>query len=328
MYSLRTVLFFLLLSIACLHGKALIFDAGFTLIQPDFTPALRELRGVGAALSWFLAGGRKEQLHTNYFYVMDVAGKHLKLPEEPRLLAPDGRSLPSLMTHWMLGTIDDDTALQAIIKAIKAIEKHEKKTGTKIFICASEASLIKLIATHHFTAELNARCSKPVKGMLKLIKECANSCDNYGNRNELFIISNLTTDVFKHWRNNKAIRKILEHFEEENIIISDAVRLLKPHPDIYHHILKKHSLQPCDCIFIDDQQENVKAAQALGITGIVFKDAALLTKRLEELGVFNPCEQSNKVHCAHQDHRAQSYNRQKAPPAKNQLHRAKKEAGA
>ena len=54
------------------------------------------------------------------------------------------------------------------------------------------------------------------------------------------------------------------------IIISGDCHLLKPDPAIYTYAIKKFELDPRDCIFIDNQEENILAAtNATGMHGIL-----------------------------------------------------------
>jgi len=47
-------------------------------------------------------------------------------------------------------------------------------------------------------------------------------------------------------------------------VISAEVGLIKPDPAIYRHLTDRFSLQPGDCLFIDDMAVNVEAARAVG----------------------------------------------------------------
>ena len=53
-------------------------------------------------------------------------------------------------------------------------------------------------------------------------------------------------------------------------IVSGAHKMIKPNSDIYQLLLERNQLKPEDCIFIDDTLENVEAAIALGIDGLLF----------------------------------------------------------
>ncbi len=55
-------------------------------------------------------------------------------------------------------------------------------------------------------------------------------------------------------------------------IFSCDVHLIKPDPAIYRTLLEKYRLVPEECIFLDDTAENINAANALGIHGIVFEN--------------------------------------------------------
>ena len=53
-------------------------------------------------------------------------------------------------------------------------------------------------------------------------------------------------------------------------ILSYEERLIKPDLEIYKRLLDRYRLCANECIFVDDIEQNVTAAEALGIHGIVF----------------------------------------------------------
>lgn len=55
-------------------------------------------------------------------------------------------------------------------------------------------------------------------------------------------------------------------------VVSYQYKLAKPDPAIYKLLCKKYSLLPQECIFLDDREENICAAKALGMEGIVVTD--------------------------------------------------------
>lgn len=57
----------------------------------------------------------------------------------------------------------------------------------------------------------------------------------------------------------------------DDLIFSAEVGLAKPDWRIYHLALARLHVQPAEAIFIDDVQENVEAAQAIGLAGIRFE---------------------------------------------------------
>ncbi len=59
----------------------------------------------------------------------------------------------------------------------------------------------------------------------------------------------------------------------EFIVYSAEVGLMKPDPAIYRRILDMMQLPPEKAIFVDDTEQNIAAANELGIHGLLFKSA-------------------------------------------------------
>ena len=65
--------------------------------------------------------------------------------------------------------------------------------------------------------------------------------------------------------------------------LSYEMRVLKPEPTYYDKVIRGLSLKPADIVFIDDRKENVDAATAAGMTGILFSDPESLLETLDAL---------------------------------------------
>lgn len=63
-----------------------------------------------------------------------------------------------------------------------------------------------------------------------------------------------------------------QHFS--GIVISGDIRMVKPEPAIFHHLLERYGLAAADTVFVDDLPANVEAARRLGLHGVVFENAA------------------------------------------------------
>ena len=48
------------------------------------------------------------------------------------------------------------------------------------------------------------------------------------------------------------------------------IHMVKPHADIFHHICKAYGLEPAECLFIDDNLENVRSARECQLHAIQF----------------------------------------------------------
>jgi len=71
----------------------------------------------------------------------------------------------------------------------------------------------------------------------------------------------------------------------DDYVLSYEVRALKPDPKIYQEALKKAGAPPASCVFIDDMEENVRAAAALGLNTILYKADTDLESALRSLGI-------------------------------------------
>jgi putative hydrolase of the HAD superfamily len=72
------------------------------------------------------------------------------------------------------------------------------------------------------------------------------------------------------------------------VTLSYRVGVMKPSEMIYRDMLTKLARPPCRCVYIDDLQENVDAAGALGMFALRFRTAAELLGDLAGLGVTWP----------------------------------------
>ena len=82
----------------------------------------------------------------------------------------------------------------------------------------------------------------------------------------------------------------LEWFE--GIVVSGEEGMRKPDPAIFRHLIDTHEIEADEAVFIDDKEENVKAARHLGFHGIVFEDPKELRRELASLGFLTDDEAS------------------------------------
>jgi putative hydrolase of the HAD superfamily len=61
------------------------------------------------------------------------------------------------------------------------------------------------------------------------------------------------------------------------------LRLVKPDPEIYLRVCGELGASPGDLVFIDDRHENLEAAEALGITPVLYSDTPSLRSELTRL---------------------------------------------
>lgn len=91
----------------------------------------------------------------------------------------------------------------------------------------------------------------------------------------LYALSNWSAETFPR---AQARFPFLDWFD--GTVISGALRITKPDPRIYRHLLERFALRAEDTVFIDDSPRNVEAAAALGLRAIRFTDADALRAEL------------------------------------------------
>ena len=69
----------------------------------------------------------------------------------------------------------------------------------------------------------------------------------------------------------------------EDMVISGVEHVMKPDTRIFELALQRFGIKAEETVFIDDNPKNVAAANALGITGIVFEGKDKLQLELEKL---------------------------------------------
>jgi putative hydrolase of the HAD superfamily len=67
------------------------------------------------------------------------------------------------------------------------------------------------------------------------------------------------------------------------VVISAEVGMRKPEPGIFRLAAELLELEPAECVFIDDIEENIRAAESVGLVGVHHRDAAETTARVREL---------------------------------------------
>jgi putative hydrolase of the HAD superfamily len=67
------------------------------------------------------------------------------------------------------------------------------------------------------------------------------------------------------------------------VVISGEVGMRKPEERIFRHTAGLLGIDPEQCVFVDDLETNVTAAEAVGMTGVLHHEPAATVARLEEL---------------------------------------------
>lgn len=91
------------------------------------------------------------------------------------------------------------------------------------------------------------------------------------------LLSNFSTDLRRLLHQQDLLRRF------DHIVISAEIGVMKPHAAAYQAVLDLLALPGTACIFVDDQPDNVTAAQALGMQGLVFDQTPACLAALDSL---------------------------------------------
>ena len=94
---------------------------------------------------------------------------------------------------------------------------------------------------------------------------------------KLYYLSNFPMDIFEEVRTGYYFFKYFD-----GGLISAEAKYSKPHSRIYEILLERYSLIAEECLYIDDIEINVKAAEASGMKGHVTNGSLEISKEIEK----------------------------------------------
>ncbi|WP_326718531.1 HAD family phosphatase [Streptomyces sp. NBC_00243] len=84
---------------------------------------------------------------------------------------------------------------------------------------------------------------------------------------EVALLSNIPSDHADAFLAAQPWLRTLDH-----LAFSGKIKAAKPDPAAFHHCVVAMRAAPTDFLFVDDREENVRAARAVGMNGHVFTD--------------------------------------------------------
>lgn len=150
------------------------------------------------------------------------------------------------LNHYMLGTLSHEQLIGNYIKSKKldiSVEEYNEIIQTDI---------------------------APMGGMVKLIEALSN-------KYKIALATNDGNLISKYKIEKSGVLPYLS-----KVIASYRIRELKPQSAFYKKALTIIDAKPEECIFVDDTQQNVDAANSVGIKSILFKNTAQLEKDLDD----------------------------------------------
>jgi putative hydrolase of the HAD superfamily len=95
---------------------------------------------------------------------------------------------------------------------------------------------------------------------------------------KLYGLSNMSEAIFAHLDERHDFFKLFD-----GIVVSAAVKLVKPEPAIYEHLRERFALDFTQSVFIGDLARNVDSARRVGLPAIQFVSTDQVRRELEPL---------------------------------------------
>lgn len=114
----------------------------------------------------------------------------------------------------------------------------------------------------------------PIQSMIDLFFELK------AQGHKVYILSNMPREMYLELND---LHDFFKH--ADGLLFSFEVGSIKPMPQIYQELLSRYQLDPKECLFIDDREDNVHAGKKLGIAGIVCKNPAQVRQELKSLNI-------------------------------------------
>lgn len=233
------------------HRPAVIFDLGGVLFTSSITRALQYI-GPMSILKYVLSGHSPFRFQEKAWALL-----HKASAEQPRndILWPtyNGTPLPTILVKWQQGLITNDELHAQLMATVEKLDREH------YFVSATEKKLI--VRSIQFMVDPLARtkATKQLHAGINLLKQYKQA--GY----EVYALSNMDTPTM-----NMLLEKYPDIFAQfDGIVHSAGVKKIKPNKDIYQHLLTTYRLNPAQCFFLDNQQENIDAAQELGIPSML-----------------------------------------------------------
>ena len=91
----------------------------------------------------------------------------------------------------------------------------------------------------------------------------------------LYGLSNMSESLFAHLQSRHDFFGLFD-----GIVVSGAVRLVKPDPAIYEHLRDRFAIDFAESVFIDDLPRNIETARRLGLAAIQFRSPEQVRQEL------------------------------------------------
>ncbi len=190
----------------------------------------------------------------------------------------------NVLYHWSPRAlyqrlIPEDQALDAFLRDVVTTEWHFQHDAGRPF-SETSAELSAAFPQHAALIAAWGPCfGETITGQVAGMHDLVMQLDAQGM--PLFGITNFSDEFWQPFVARES--HLFSVFAD--ILVSGAEKLVKPDPAIYALALKRFGLAPGEGYFIDDNEDNVRAARENGFAAHLFRDAPTLIAEMRALGI-------------------------------------------
>lgn len=228
-----------------------VFDLGGVLFDTSTFAFLRQL-GIKDTLRYVARHRSLTILKSRFYKTVDrttrTRGNSLGLKDA------NGIVLPQLMVDWLRGSSSNELILDRVLFAIQSHPEW--------FVSETEKRIMAAMARAIFDPQQFAASRKLLPGLVPFITTLKK------HNAKLYILSNWDKESFALLKQKH--KKLFDLFD--GCIISGEVGYVKPEQEIFQQVINKTAA--CHACLIDDQPENIQAAQQAGLSTILVEPKA------------------------------------------------------
>ncbi|MGO9958575.1 MAG: HAD family hydrolase [Solirubrobacteraceae bacterium] len=183
--------------------------------------------------------------------------------------------------HLYRKLFEDEEAMERFLGEVCTLEWHAAHDRGVAF----ERSCSELAARHPGQAELiwawgrrsEEMVSGPIVGTVEILRELKERgvpC---------YALTNMEADTYPLRRDRYDFMRWFD-----GTVVSSHEGVVKPDPEIFHRLLQRFGLTASTTILIDDSEQNVQSARALGMQALRFRSPVQLRGWLAGAGLLDP----------------------------------------
>jgi FMN phosphatase YigB (HAD superfamily) len=219
------------------------------------------------------------------FHIFNETRKH----EEQNIAIPDdeGKPLCNVLCDFQAGICSSEQILTELNETIKKLDAEQ------YFSSSREREIIEKTIESIFDPNAFSQFMQPINQGVNLLALCCNKKTKHGTMvHEMMCISNWDRESYELLCTLPHGQRVFQYFKPENVIVSGMFgdyTGLKPSRSIFEYIIKRKGVPAHEFIYIDDQKNNIRAAQACGMTTVHLniKKGGFpeLRRKLKKLGI-------------------------------------------